>query len=498
MFPVGRVFPVVIVGAGPTGLTAASLLAEHGVESVVLERRQGVYPLPRAVHLDDEVWRILQNAGAAEEFGPHGRAAKGMHLVDARMRVLMEFTRERAEGHHGWRESTMFDQPDLERVLRSVVSRKPQITLREGVDVDSISVDGDDGATVTIRGEAGLDTLRARYVLGCDGTSSSVAAAIGGGARDLHFSQRWLVVDVRCAHDLDLWPGVHQVCAGAQSSTFMRIGDDRYRWEFRLANTADVDPGEEWALREVRRHLPPDAADVEVLRIATYRHAARIARRWRSGPLFVLGDAAHVTPPFIGQGLGAGQRDAMNLAWKLAAVLQGTADDGLLDTYQSERAPHVRRAVIAATVVGRLMGSRPAPVRSLVHGVMCGLDASPGADKVGPKFIDPRVGRAALPVRERILPSHRIVGTMVPQFTGCRGSDGSGPDRSDDVLGDGYVLLTDCEPAAALRARADAVSARHVQVTELRGAAEKMRAWLRGRHVRAVLIRPDRVVTAAR
>lgn len=491
-------YPVIIVGAGPTGMTAASLLAEHGVESVVLERRRGIYPLPRAVHIDDEVWRILQSAGAADEFEPYGRAARGMHLVDARMRVLMEFSRERTEGHHGWRESTMFDQPDLERVLRSMVSRKPEITLREAVEVRSVAINQDATATVTIDGESGPETLRAQYVLGCDGTASSLAAAIGGGVHDLHFSQRWLVVDVRCAHDLDMWAGVHQVCAGARASTFMRIGDDRYRWEFRLDDASGVDPGEVWALQAVRRHLPPDVGQVEVLRIATYRHAARIARRWRSGPLFILGDAAHVTPPFIGQGLGAGQRDAMNLAWKLAAVLRADADDGLLDSYQSERAPHVRRAVLAATMVGRLMAAGPGPVRSLTNNMMRALDAAPGADKVGPRFIDPRLGRAVLSPRQRIRRSQRIIGTMVPQVTGCRGPGKSGPDRSDDVLGRGYVLLVDGAATGLLREQADAVGARCVEVAELGAGANKMRTWLRDRHVHAVLIRPDRVVSAAR
>lgn len=491
-------FPVIIVGAGPTGLTAASLLAEHGVESLVLERRRGVYPLPRAVHIDDEVWRILQSAGAADEFVPYGRAARGMRLVDTRMRILMEFSRERPDGHHGWRQSTMFDQPDLERALRSVVAQKPAINLREGVEVESVAINDDATATVAMRGESGREFLQARYVLGCDGTASSVAAAIGGGAQDLHFSQRWLVVDVRCAYDLDMWAGVHQVCAGVQSSTFMRIGDDRYRWEFRLDHRVDSDPGETWALQAVRRHLPPDVGEVEVLRTATYRHAARIARRWRRGPLFLLGDAAHVTPPFIGQGLGAGQRDAMNLTWKLAAALRRDADEQLLDTYRSERAPHVRRAVLAATTVGRLMGARPGPVRSVANGVMRAVDAAPGADKVGPGFIDPRIGRTSMPHRQRIRPSRRIIGTMVPQFTGCREPGGSGPDRSDDILGRGYVLLVDGAVTRALREQADAIGARWVEVDELGAGAAKMRTWLGDRNVHAVLIRPDRVVAAAR
>lgn len=489
--------PVVIVGAGPTGLTAAALLARYGISSTLLERHRGVYPLPRAVHVDDEVYRILQSAGAADEFGPHGRPAEGMRLVDARLRLLMRFARDSPDGHHGWRESTMFDQPDLERALRGAVARQPAVTVREGVDVESVDV-VDGAATLAVRGTRGFEVLTSRFVLGCDGASSIVATAIGKQAYDLRFRQRWLVVDVRCGAELHLWPGVHQVCAGAQASTFMRIGHDRYRWEFRLPDSdtgSGAEPDEQWALRAIRAQLADGDTEVQILRTAIYRHAARVARHWRSGPLFVLGDAAHLTPPFIGQGLGAGQRDAMNLAWKLAAVIDGRADGQLLTTYESERKPHVLRSVVAATAVGTLMSVRTTPAQAAVHTAMRLADSVPGAASAGPAFIYPRVGRSGLRLRERARRQSRIVGRSVPQFT--LSDERHGTRRSDEILGCGYVLLIDGRPDIGLARQARSVCARQVDVEEFGSFAPAIRRWLHTNGVRSVLIRPDRVVSAA-
>ncbi|HEY9310733.1 bifunctional 3-(3-hydroxy-phenyl)propionate/3-hydroxycinnamic acid hydroxylase [Williamsia sp.] len=485
--------PVIIVGSGPTGLTAACLLARYGVESVVLDRRRGVYPLPRAVHLDDEVYRIVQSAGAAIDFGPSGRPASGMRLVDDRHRLLMRFPRDNPAGYSGWRESTMFDQPDLERALRAAAYRLPGITFREGCAAERVVIEPDGTAGVHVRSDEGIEeVVRARYVLGCDGTSSVVGAEIGGGDIDLRFNQRWLVVDVRSSADLQMWSGVHQVCAGAQAATFMRIGADRYRWEFRLSDHEDrggddESPDHGWATAAIRAQVPD--ADFEIVRTAIYRHGARVARRWRRGPLFVLGDAAHVTPPFIGQGLGAGQRDAMNLVWKLAAVLDGDADGLLLDTYQAERRPHVLRAVAAATAIGRLMSVR-APARGVVDVVMRGLDRAPGSSQVGPRLIYPPLGRSAMRLRDRIEPGGRWVGRLFPQFIR------SGPDGSfegtDEVLGIGYALvhigpvnsaLSDMMPGARSAVPADFGSASHL-----------VRSWLEERGANAVLVRPDRLV----
>ena len=488
--------PVVVVGAGPTGLTAACLLATHGIDCVVVERRQGVHPLPRAVHLDDEVYRILQSAGAATTFGPSGHAAHGLRLVNPRGRVLMEFARERAVGHNGWRETTMFDQPDLERALRRALSGHPGTQVMEGAVVEAITP-GTDGAVVSVRrGSGACDALHARYVLGCDGASSVVAEAIGGAWRDLRFNQEWLVVDVRTSREVPMWPGVHQVCAGSHASTFMRIGADRYRWEFRLPADPGSEPDALWAFGEIRKSLPGNR-DIEVVRTARYRHAARVARRWRAGPLFILGDAAHLTPPFIGQGLGAGQRDAMNLAWKLTAVLDGRADDRLLNSYQTERAPHVLRSVAAATAIGRAMSVEPGRGRAAVDAVLRGLGRAPGAAGVGPRLIYPRVGRRGLAVQARIGRGSGRLGALFPQFVLRSDPNGEMVAGSDDALGPGPVLVHDGLVTDEMTGHADAVGARRLPVADFGPAAHQLTRWLRSGNLNAVLVRPDRVIAAA-
>jgi 3-(3-hydroxy-phenyl)propionate hydroxylase len=195
----------------------------------------------------------------------------------------------------------------------------------------------------------------ATYVLGCDGANSVVRPAIGATMDDLEFEQRWLVIDVASTVELDQWEGVHQVCDPQRAATYMRIGASRYRWEFRLLEgetAADFDSIE--ALQPLIgpwvEGVPSD--QLEMVRVAEYTFRAQLADRWRDRNVFLLGDAAHLTPPFIGQGLCAGVRDAMNLSWKIAGVLSGDLPDSVLDTYEVERKPHARALIKLAKLVG--------------------------------------------------------------------------------------------------------------------------------------------------
>ncbi|MFI6317159.1 bifunctional 3-(3-hydroxy-phenyl)propionate/3-hydroxycinnamic acid hydroxylase [Nonomuraea sp. NPDC050556] len=332
-----RTIPVVVIGAGPTGLTAATLLAQYGVACLVLERWESIYPQPRAVHLDDEIHRILARLGLGEKFTRISRPASGLRLLDRDMRVLAEFRRGTAIGRNGYPEANMFDQPELEALLRVNLKRHPAITLRGNAEVTALTQDGPGPVRVefTDRSTGQRHTVLATYVLGCDGAGSLTRASIGSTMRDLRFAQRWLVVDVATDADLDAWEGVHQVCDPHRAATYMRIGPTRYRWEFRLR------PGELAAdyqaidrlhplLAPWTRHIP--AEDLNLLRVAEYTFRAQIADRWRDRRIFLLGDAAHLTPPFIGQGMGAGLRDAANLSWKLAGVLNGDLPEDVLGT----------------------------------------------------------------------------------------------------------------------------------------------------------------------
>ena len=201
-------------------------------------------------------------------------------------------------------------------------------------------------------------TFTGRVVLGCDGANSTIRELAGITMEDLGFTERWLVVDIRAVSGLDTWDGVEQVCDPARAATFMHVTGDRYRWEFRLLDGEDeaglITP------QALGRLLQPwtgrsDLDGLQIIRSATYIFRARLASRFRDGRVFLLGDAAHLTPPFIGQGLAAGLRDADNLAWKLAYVLTGRAGQDLLGSYEAERRPHARALVKKAVRVGWAM-----------------------------------------------------------------------------------------------------------------------------------------------
>ncbi|MGA5042315.1 bifunctional 3-(3-hydroxy-phenyl)propionate/3-hydroxycinnamic acid hydroxylase [Streptomyces capoamus] len=492
--------PVVIIGAGPVGVTAALLLARHGVPSLLLERHGDIYPLPRAVVADDEICRILQTVGVHEEFAAIARPAPGLRLLDPRRRVITEFPRS-PHGHHGFAQTNMFDQPELERLLRDALERRPECELWSGVEAVSVTQHADGAAPVRVTfrrdGSEEEEHLWADAVLGCDGAGSITREAIGAVWEDLRFEESWRVIDVRTGRRVHSWDGAEQICCPTRPATYMRVGEDRYRWEFRLSEDERLDgPQGRARLRELVApwvDLPSDGPqddDFEVIRQAQYTFRARLADRWRRGRVFLLGDAAHLTPPFVGQGLCAGLRDAGNLTWKLARVLREGAGDGLLDTYEQERKPHARHLIRVAVAVGWAMTGgqdRGAALRRAVVGAACRL---PGVTAAVSRDLSPALTAGPLVRRHRRLTGHRLAGTFCPQPWVLR--DGRHV-RLDDVLGKRFAVLTAVPPTARMTGVAAALGAPTVHVADL-GDDGTLAAWLARGRADAVLLRPDRVV----
>jgi 3-(3-hydroxy-phenyl)propionate hydroxylase len=454
--------PVIVVGAGPAGCTAALLLADSGIPVTLLERYLHPHPLPRAVHLDDEVARILDRIGVSEGFLARSRPGSGLRLLDARHHVMAEFSRDQQPGQHGFPQANMFHQPDLEELLLARVDQHPLISFCRGAEVTGL-----DGALDTLTADpvrvharvAGQpQTFTGRVVLGCDGANSTIRQLAGITMEDLGFTERWLVVDIKAETGLDTWDGVEQICDPARPATFMHITGDRYRWEFQLGDGEDeaslIAPAALGAL------LRPwtgrgDLDGLEIIRSATYTFRARLASRFRAGPVFLLGDAAHLTPPFIGQGLAAGLRDADNLAWKLAHVLTGPGRAGpdLLDSYETERRPHARALIKKAVRVGWAMTGgqdRAAAVRRIA------LAAAVRSDRICQAMgstATPRLKAGALqPSPRRLLPSGippaLRVGGLIPNPLVSAG-DGT-PVRLDAILAGRTAVLTARRPDAGL------------------------------------------------
>ena len=341
---------VAIVGFGPVGATLAILLAQQDRSVVVLERQPYPYPLPRAVHLDHEVGRIVQSCGLGDDLSQISEPADLYEWRNGDGLTLLRLGRD-GVGLSGWAQSLMFNQPALESLLDQQ-ARCVGVQVRRGVEVTGLTIDEDGVAIETAAGQK----LRAGYVVGCDGANSTVRQLCQVTMQDLGFFYDWLIVDV-VLHERRVFDPVNlQVCDPSRPTTVVSGGPGRRRWEFmRLPHETLEELNSApraWELLEPW-DVHPDSADLE--RHAVYTFNARYADRWRSGRVLLAGDAAHQTPPFAGQGMCAGIRDAANLAWKLDLVLDGQAPERLLDTYESERQPEVRASIDFAIQLGKII-----------------------------------------------------------------------------------------------------------------------------------------------
>ena len=485
-------FDVAIVGLGPVGAFSGLLLAEAGLRVAILERSRETVVLPRAVGLDGESLRAFQRIGLGESVAAilqPPREKDEVCFTDSRRRRLFGLEIPR-HGPNGWRDVAFFDQPELEALLREFVARSPRIDVflgREVVGVEQLEkTDGE--VLLRSRGaSAGEEsTLRASYVLGCDGASSFVREAVGIEWLSLGYDQDWLVVDIVQGPGADLPLTTMQVCDPERLTTYVCVKDPNRRWEFQLLE------GEtrEEMLRpaKIEELLHPWAAPehYEIRRAAVYQFHAATADRWQEGNVFLAGDAAHQTPPFLGQGLNAGFRDAVNLGWKIPLVHAGVCDARLLESYATERDAHARDLVEWAVAVGKLMetlaareAGQPDPHPS--------ADASAGYGQ----------GRAAPPLRGGVLLEDQVhgdhpVGTLLRQPTLRRA--GGAECRLDELLGRSFAVVgrkqSDLRPEArAVLERLDgrSLSLEGLEVT--RGELDH----LFDAHPAAVL-RPDRYV----
>ena len=342
---------VVVVGAGPVGLTLANILGLQGVRTLVVDERATLIDYPRGVGLDDESLRTFQAIGLVDRILPHTVPNQILRFVDAKRRVLAEMAPP--DARFGWPKRNGFVQPLVDAELLSGLDRFEHVEVWWGRPMTSCT-ETDGAVTVELDGEAGPKNLRARYVVGCDGGRSTTRRLMGVSFDGTTSPTRWLVVDV--ANDPLGHPNSEVGADPRRPYASISIAHGIRRFEFMIhANETDEQAEDPAFLSRMLASLVPHPDRVDVIRHRVYTHHSRIAGTFRRGRLLLAGDAAHLMPVWQGQGYNSGIRDAANLGWKLAAVVTGYAEDALLDTYDVERRKHARAMIDLSTMVGRVI-----------------------------------------------------------------------------------------------------------------------------------------------
>jgi 3-(3-hydroxy-phenyl)propionate hydroxylase len=484
-------YEVAIVGYGPTGMVAASLLGRLGVSVVVIERWPGLYGLPRLTHIDDETARTIQASGDAQHALRDSSPAES-RWVNAKEETLLFIPAP--EGDMGYTSHISMYQPDIESAIDDRIRQYPNVTLKQGWALVGIQQDAD-GVDLTIgrwegRAIAGSDheTVRAQYVIAADGSKSRVRELLDVERDDLGFSEKWANVDTEWRHTPDPSFGLAKVyCDPERGHMFMGIGTRRLRFEYAVLATDDPERSgteeESWQFLHDMHGLTPE--DLAIVRRVVYNFESRVAQTWRVGRVFLAGDAAHTMPPYLGQGACSGIRDANNLAWKLHLRLTGRAGDELLDSYELERRPHVD--VITRMSIG--LGE----VANMTDGVKAAeRDAAFKAGHMPPAPEFPPVLDGVLQPR-RGGPAAGAIGFPTPQG---HLREGERQALGDEILGYRFALISRIDPRADLSAAQEkvldtlgvAVLALDGSVIDVDGAYG---AFLDRLGAEAALVRPD-------
>ncbi len=353
-------FDVAIVGCGPVGQLLAMLLGRQGHKVVILERHKAFYPLPRAVTFDDETARTLSGIGFDPDTDPKMEFFDTEYfLKNASQDVLLKLN-WRGETPSGWRRWYWFSLPELQERFQEIIDALPQVSVMRGFEVQALR---QDEAQVEVRGthrpddgEAKLSSLTAKFVIGADGANSVVRELMGTTVTDLGFYYDWLIIDIKNTGNVPYDPPIWQFCDPARPQTLVPGGPGRRRWEIMLLpgeTAADVANTEAcWSFIAPWGSNP---SNCELERFAVWRFQAKWADHWAKGRLAIAGDAAHLMPPFAGQGMCAGLRDAVNLFWRLDLLLKGQAGLDLLDAYSDERKEHVKYFIDLSVGIGKVI-----------------------------------------------------------------------------------------------------------------------------------------------
>ena len=473
-------YDVAIVGFGPSGAVAAGLLAQAGLSVFVAEKAREVYDKPRALALDHEIMRLFQQLGIVETIAEFTAPFVPSEYYGVDGQLIKRLAAPPPPYPLGYTPNLVFRQPPVEAALRQHVAALPGVEVALGAEVVGLAQD-DAGLTLTLNGGK---TVAARYAVGCDGASSFVRETLGIGLEDQLFDEPWLVIDVQVKPEgLARLPDVSiQYCDPRRPCTYLvGVGNHR-RWEISLLPGEDPRQvvTDEAVWRLLSRWLAPDEATL--WRQASYRFHALVAREWRRGRVFLAGDAAHQQPPFIGQGMCQGLRDAANLSWKLVSVLGGQSSDRLLDTYGEERGLHVRQLTTRLKQIGAIICERDeAAARRRDTALLAeagGVVKTTTRQDIIPPLAAGLLAAEGVPARGTLFPQPWLNGT-------------GGRVRMDTRYGTGWRLVLDAAKAPPMLEVPARFKIARIGPEEGDGI---LRGWFDRHGVWAAIVRPDHYV----
>jgi 3-(3-hydroxy-phenyl)propionate hydroxylase len=506
-----EVVDVLVAGCGPVGGLAASYLGLQGIRTLIIERDLSLFGQPRAFSCDDEAQRNFQAAGLTGPFAVQLWPCQSIDYVDGQKHVLGSVPLGELDFGVGHPPISFFNQPQLETVLRGGLRRFPHVELRLGHELVAFAQDAD-FVTVQLkdRRTGRVYEVRTRYLLGADGSHSAVRRQMGVRMRGTSYEEPWIAISgTTPTSEPDF---TYYVCDPERPGFVARGAQNEVRMDFLVKENERTESVERSEVVEqlIARYIDP--RQVTIQRASVFTFQSKVAERWRDGRVFLLGDSAHVMPPFMGQGLCSGIRDAINLTWKVALAVRGAAGEALLDTYEQERRPHAVNMIKATVLMGRVFLSRIRVLAAVRNWLLRWLFRIPRTRRMmrnyefKPKMIleqgclaggRRRTGTAA---EGSYLPQPRV------------GLASGGPVLLDDVLGLRFAVLVLAEAAESVRQSAEALAAelggvclrvlpaaraaeaRTGDVVDLEG---KLAAWFAGHHADAAVVRPDRYVYGA-